>query len=373
MIEIVPLHYYSVVYDWVMYSICILTGLYYLTAPGCNKLLRQYSILLPLLLSIVLILYIGLRPISGRYFGDMTMYRHAWKMADVSSFSNFFDFKSEWFFELVMKFCKKIVPNVQFWFVIVEAFYVGCQFYALKKLLWENVWLAILFTFFAYQFFTFGTNGLRNGMGCSLMMLSIAYFCERNKRGTIIGIFIFLLAMGCHRSVMIPMAALIISIFWVKDIKTAFLIWLACIVISLFSGDYFLEFFSGLGIDDRMSTYSTLEENRLKQFSHLGFRWDFLLYSSMPVWISWYVMDKEKEDKAFTLISNTYILSNSFWVLICRVAYSNRFAYLSWFLYGLVIAYAVVRLPIWRNQDRSAGWILLAHSSFTIFMHVIGL
>lgn len=372
MIELVPLQNYTTVFYWAMFSICVLTGLYYLTAPGCTKLLRQNSILLPLLLSIVLILYIGLRPVSFKYFGDMIMYRHGWNMANVSSVSLFFDFKSEWFFDFILKFCKKIVPNVQFWFAIVELFYIGCQFWACKKLLWENVWLAVLFVFFSYQFYTFGTNGLRNGMGCALMMLAISFFCDRNKKGNIIGFILFLLAMGCHRSVMVPMAAMLISLFVIKNIKSAILIWAGCIILSLFAGSYFQDLFGSLGFDTRMSSYSDLTSETMNQFSRTGFRWDFLLYSAVPVWVAWDVMDKGREDKAFTILANTYIIANSFWVLICRVAFSNRFAYLSWFLYGLIIAYAVVRLPLWKNQDRTAGWILLANTGFTIVMFIIG-
>lgn len=372
MIELIPLEYYTSAYYWGMFVICLLTGLYYLTAPGCEKLMRQNSIILPLILTVVLILYIGLRPVSGKYFGDMGLYRHGWRMTD-STFSNFFDFNSEWFFTFIMKFCKQLVPNVQFWFVIVAFFYIGSQFWALKKLLWENVWLAILFVFFAFQFFTFGTNGIRNGMGCALMMLSIAFYCDRTLKGNIVGTFIFLLALGCHRSVMVPMVALLVSIFVVKDIKKAIIVWGVCIILSLFAGEYFQGLFGNLGFDDRMTQYSNVNERTMAQFSRTGFRWDFLLYSAMPVWIAWFVMDKEKEDKSFTILANTYIIANSFWVLVCRVGFSNRFAYLSWFLYGLVIAYAVVRLPIWKNQDRTAGWILLAYSGFTLFMHFIGL
>ena len=107
----------------------------------------------------------------------------------------------------------------------------------------------------------------------------------------------------------------------------------------------------------------------MSNFSRIGFRWDFLLYSAMPVWLAWYVRYKGIINQTFNLLANTYIIANSFWILVCRVAYSNRFAYLSWFMYALVIAYAVIRLPIWDDQDRVAGRILLAHSVVTVFLH----
>lgn len=229
--------------------------------------------------------------------------------------------------------------------------------------------MAILFVFFSYQFWAFGTNGLRNGLGAAIMMLAISFFANRNKFGFSVGFFLFLLAMGCHRSVMITMAAIIVSLFLVKSIRNAVLIWTLCILFSLVSGNFFVGLFSRFGFDDRMVEYAT---SGATQFSRSGFRWDFLLYSAMPVWLAWYIESKDIKDKTFTLLANTYIIANAFWVLICRIPFSNRFAYLSWYLYGLVIAYAVIRIPIWKDQDKKAGWILLAHSAFTLGMHLIG-
>ena len=99
--------------------------------------------------------------------------------------------------------------------------------------------MAVAFVFFSYQFGTYGTNGIRNGMACALMMLSISFYIDRNKYGFVVGTIIFLLAMGCHRSVMIPMAALLVSMFIIKDIKYSIYIWLGCIFLSLVSGNFY--------------------------------------------------------------------------------------------------------------------------------------
>ena len=157
------------------------------------------------------------------------------------------------------------------------------------------------------------------------------------------------------------------------------------------------NFFAGLGFDDRMSQYSTSEYD--DQFSQTGFRWDFLAYSAMPVWLTWYVTKKAEKERAlygdtieeaetnitgagriadahsmrvFNILATTYILANSFWVMVIRAAFSNRFAYLSWFLYPVVLAYGVIRLHIWPDQDRKAGLILALHAGFTIIMHLLG-
>ena len=373
MIELVDVQYYGRVFYGTMFAICMMTSLFYTESNSQKKLLKNYSIILPLLLSTLLIIFLGLRPCSWA-FGDMMMYNHRWNVIEASSNGINFDFNREWFFSYVLDVCKTFFTNSQFWFLVVEIFYIGCQFWACKRLLWENVWMAVLFVFFSYQFFTYGVNGIRNGMGTGIMMLSISFFCNRNAVGYIVGFLLFLLAIGCHRSIMIPMAALMVSLFVIKDIKKAVSIWLVCIFLSFFFGQTFVNFFSNLGFDDRMSSYANdgASEKVMSGFSHSGFRWDFLLYSAMPVWLAWYVEYKGIKDKTFTLLANTYIIANSFWILVCRVSFSNRFAYLSWFMYALVIAYAVIRVPLWKDQDRKAGRILMAHSAFTMIMWVLG-
>ena len=119
----------------------------------------------------------------------------------------------------------------------------------------------------------------------------------------------------------------------------------------------------------------------------------------MPVWLAWYVTAKAEKERAlygdtieeaetgitgagriadahsmrvFNILATTYVLANSFWVMVMKAAFSNRFAYLSWFLYPVVLAYAVIRLHIWEDQDKKAGLILVLHAGFTIIMHLLG-
>lgn len=111
----------------------------------------------------------------------------------------------------------------------------------------------------------------------------------------------------------------------------------------------------------------------MDRFAYIGFRWDFLLYSAAPILLVWYLTIKHDfKDKMFNLIANTYILSNAFWIMVIRAAFSNRFASLSWFLYPLVLAYPLLRFKIWEDQDRKFGLILLAYASFTFLMYIRG-
>ncbi len=107
----------------------------------------------------------------------------------------------------------------------------------------------------------------------------------------------------------------------------------------------------------------------MSQFSREGFRWDFLLYSTVPIVMGWYICVKRKiQDNWYNVICTVYCLCNAFWIMVIRSAFSNRFAYLSWFIYPIVIAYPLINLPVWEDQDRKTGIILLAYAGFTFFM-----
>ena len=123
-----------------------------------------------------------------------------------------------------------------------------------------------------------------------------------------------------------------------------------------------------------MEQYANLDEGETiittDQLS--GFRVDFIIYSIMPIIMAWYVTIKRNfKDLPYHTIATTYILANAFWIMVIRSEQSNRFAYLSWFLYPIVIAYPLLRMNIWENQDRKLALILLAYAGFTFFMSFV--
>ena len=70
------------------------------------------------------------------------------------------------------------------------------------------------------------------------------------------------------------------------------------------------NFFAGLGFDDRLNSYITSDEYD-DQFSDVGFRWDFLLYSVMPIILGWYVVIKKKVYQLTTAAAEGTIVANS--------------------------------------------------------------
>ena len=384
-------------YYWAVFLFCLFLYFNYSGSDNCDKLLKKNSMYPALILTLFLMVYMGLRPVS-HVFGDTVNYAWGYKLANGSAFFKI-DFDKEWLWDFIMLTCKQSGFTVNMWFLLIEIGYLGFVFLGLKRLLGENPWMGMLFFLSAFSTFTFGTNGIRNGLACSMVVFAFAIAANKGVGQLIQAGIVLVLAFGIHRSTALPIIAFFVASYLIKSPKFAIGFWVASIGLSLVLGGFFTNFFMGLGFDDRMTSYATSMEQNKDQFSQTGFRWDFLLYSAMPVWLTWYICKKVDEERAlygetqeeietgvpgagriadahsmrvFYILSTTYMLANSFWVMVNRAAFSNRFAYLSWFLYPVVIAYAVIRLHIWEDQDKKAGLILAAHAGFTILMYMMG-
>lgn len=382
---------YHPIYQWTMFALTIIVGLKYLSSGDNTNLLRDNTSVPTYFFVLTIILFIGLRPVSY-VFGDTGNYAVDYGRIDTGTPYKI-DFGEEWLFQGVEWCFAKLDMDVKYFFFLIEIGYMGFVFWAMQKMLWENTWIGMLFWFGAFSTFTYAVNGLRNGLACSFIVLAMA-FAAKDKNYFWTAILAFL-AMGIHRSVMLPIAALVASLtVFKKHPEWALYFWVASIGISLVAGGAITNFMMGLGFDDRATSYigggvegeDFFEENN---FSSTGFRWDFLLYSSMPVLLIWYTQKRIKESggyredgstiladaesmRVWTVLSVTYLLCNSFWIMVIRAAFSNRFAYLSWFLYPIVLAYGFVRLHIWDDQDRKCAWALIAHACFTAVMFLLG-
>lgn len=381
---------------WVTFLICVFTFFNYSGSGSCEKLLAKNSMAPALIMICVYIIVMGLRPLSYRFVDTMNYARTYYNTLPLYGE---IDWHKEWLFALYRTWCKSMGFTVNTYFLIIEIGYLGLMFWAYKKALWENAWFAMLFGLSAFSFFTYGVNGIRNGLACSFVTLAII-FAAKDKNYIVAGIICFL-ALGIHKSTLLPIVAMIVGLFFIKKPKIVLMFWAMSIPLSLVAGGPISSFFMGLGFDDRAEAYISGDNAKYGNFSSTGFRWDFLAYSAMPVWLIWYVIKKiekkrlemgiektvEEEDsgvygagimadaqsmRVFNVLSIVYLLTNAFWVMVIKASFSNRFAYLSWFIYPLVLAYGVIRLHIWEDQDKKAGLILLAHAGFTIIMFILG-
>lgn len=320
----------------------------------------------PLTVCLVLVFWIGLRPINGTHFGDTINYALQYRNLHIEDVS--MNWHYEWIWQWLMMSCKAAGLSVGAFFTIVEAGYVLTALWAVKRFMPSSPTLGMLFVWASLMYFSFGVNGLRNGLACHIVLLAISFLLDSKY---VQGVALCLVALGIHRSTLLPIAAITAAFFMVRKPQLAIYFWIASIAVSLVAGGTVTTFFASLGFDDRMVRYA-IATSDLSGFSQIGFRWDFLIYSAIPVLMFWYVaVHKGITDLWYNAIGITYCLSNAFWVMVIRSSFSNRFAYLSWFIYPLVIAYPLVNLTIWDSQSRKTGYILLAYCGFTVFMQLI--
>ena len=355
-------------YPYHLFVVSFFTLLYFLqlNRRSVNGVLRWKPMALTIIYALVFTVIVGLRPVHGA-FGDTVTVANTFRIFKTAPITIIGP--RDAFFYYMQWFCAQRM-DINSFLLICEVLYVVPMVIACRRLMKNGYDIAVIFCLAAFSFFTYGTNGIRSGIATSLVLLALSLI-QGNVLEKVICFVIAFIAVNFHRSTTLPVLCMFIVAFF-KPGKLVFYFWLLSIVLSLVAGGPISSFFASLGFDDRLDQYINAEivEGR---FSRTGFRWDFLLYSSMPILLGYYLIFKKKiSDLRYDLLLGTYILSNSFWIMVIRAEYSNRFAYLSWFLYPLVLAYPLIRLKIWpRTQGQKVGIIMVGHLAFTLLMKFV--
>lgn len=363
MFDFVPLASYTNIHYYVLLLIAIVILIHALVYKIDDDKSIQFFNYLGYFVVCIYILYIGLRPVSGRYFGDMSSYARAYETLQSGATVII---KKDYVFNYFMAFCSKIMDVHTFF--LLEDFLFIVPYVIFSKKYFGKYWFFALFMFLG-SFLTWasGTNGLRNGLGTSLFVLGL-YFYERK----VIMFLFFIIGYFMHASIIIPIAAFIVSSIY-KNPKAYIYIWLLSIPLSLAGGSLWTSFFANIGFaEDRTAGYLTGgSEEYNNQFSSTGFRWDFLIYSASAIFTGWYFIFKKNITDTFYLhIFGIYCIANAFWILVITAAFSNRFAYLSWFLMPVIIGYPMFRFKLWNDQYKICGVILFIYFMFTFIMNV---
>jgi hypothetical protein len=360
MFEFIPLPFYTKIYYYIFLMVVLVTFIRsnsaQLTAPksiAANQFLGYFILFFS-------ILYIGFRPISGAYFGDMETYAAKFKLYQSGGINMF---KEDVVFDFFMQSCAQIM-SVQFFFVTCALLYVLPLWFASKKWFADYSFYAFLALLISFSFWAYGTNGIRNGIATSFFL----YALSKDKMAY--KVMLVALSIGVHKSLVIPAAALTLTYFY-KNPKSYFYGWLLCIPLSLVAGGFWESLFAGLMGDER-SSYLTDGNVNDDSFSSTGFRWDFVVYSAAAVYSAYFFIFKKKFNNAtYNRLVAIYLTANGFWILVIRANFSNRFAYLSWFMMGLIIVYPFLTKIQLKNQHKVLGMVLMAYFGFTFLMNVI--
>lgn len=359
MIDFIPLEFYTSTY-YNFSLVIVLITLFHTIALQLNDPKNiLYIRTVGYFLLCAVILYIGLRPVSGRYFIDMSTY--------ASHFSYYANggnvtIDKDVFFHYFIKFCANILSLHQFF--LLCAFLYIFPLYKVSKTFFKEYWFyAFLIFIVSFSFWTYGVNGIRNGIATSLFLLGVSYY---NKK--LLMYSIFLISYLFHQSLLLPILAFITAQLY-NSPKAYLLGWLAAIPLSLLLGGFWENVFASMGFgDDRLDAYLTNSDSGQRS----GFRYDFLIYSASAVFTGWYFIIKRNfDDKIYYLLFSTYLITNAFWILIIRASFSNRFAYLSWFMIGLIIIYPFLKRQFFKKQHMVIGRVLFIYFMFTYLMYFV--
>mgnify|MGYP003624277382 CR=1 FL=1 len=359
MIKFIPLDIYYEVFLYTSFAITIITLFHAYVLDLNNRKNINYITFIGYSLLILLTIYMGLRPVSGRYFIDMATYA---RIYEGYAHGGEIILKTDIVFQQFMKFCSSFLSTNLF-FLLCATLYI-LPLYIVSKRFFQQYWFYAFFMFIVtMSFWTYGVNGIRNGIATSFFLLAIAYYDKKSFMITF-----FVIASLFHESIYLPVGAFILTLF-IKDIKWYFIAWLMAIPLSFFLGGLFENLFAGMGfVDDRLGDYLIGEKDAA--FINSGFRFDFLFYSSFPILIGTYFIFKKKyNDVLYTQLFNIYLIANAFWILIIRANFSNRFAYLSWFLMPLLIIYPFIKNNSIKKQHKIIGLVLFFYFLWTYFMY----
>lgn len=361
MIDFIPLNNYYEVYIYFC-LLLVLANLLHAYTLGLNdvknlKFLRTSG----LILFVLVVIYLGLRPISGRKFADMATYAEYFKYyASGGQIST----EKDIVFHIYIKALSSLV-GIHGFFLITMILYTVPKYLISKKYFKEYWFYAFLMFVVSFSFYSYGTNGIRNGIATSMFLWGLCYTDKKTKMS-----LFFLLSVLFHKSLLLPVGAYILTMVH-NNPKTYMKVWLIAIPLSLVLGSVFITIFSSLGFDDRLASYIS-GTGKTDVAIKTGFRWDFLFFSSFAVFSGWYFIIKKRfNDFLYYQIFNTYLICNAFWILVIRASFSNRFAYLSWFLMAVVIIYPLLKQHFYKNQQIMISKVVTAYFLFTFLMFLI--
>lgn len=312
--------------------------------------------------AILLIMFVALTmaylPVRWHSGSDRDLYASA--IESIRSYGTE-SFSNDKFFSIYNNFVAQFV-GYQGWLIITALIYSFNHYVFARKTTPEYVLLVVLMFFSAFLFYAYGTNTIRAGLAASFLLVAFANWQSLWRMGLFI-----IIAVGCHLSMAIPAIAFLIARYFDKT-KLYFAIWFLSIVLSAAMGSAFETIFSGLSSDSRVAY---LNKDAADTAYKVGFRLDFIIYSCVPVFTGYYYIVKKRfKDRFYSILYNTYLIANSFWILVIRANFSDRFAYLSWFIYPIVLIYPLLKERLVENQRRKIVMIVFFHALFTYIMYL---
>ena len=319
-----------------------------------------------LVLAVLMALLIGIRPVHDVF-------------ADTVGYAAYYRYLSHEDFLFSINVENLVFDNVLAWMssngFSVSAFFTACSFtyfigrwWAYKKMFPQNTLVAFLMFLGAFISYTSSVNGFKAGAAASLFCCAIACKDDFPKRLWRPALFLTL-SFGIHHSMYVCIAGYIVCLFY-KNTKVYLAFWLLALACAVLHVSYFQILFAGL-TDQKGASY--LITNGDSGWI-TGMRYDFVIYSAMPVLLGWYIRFKKNiVIEGYDFVLNLYLLMNGMWMLCMYASFTNRIAALSWFMYPMVLCYPFLKgYKLQKiSNNLSIAKVMLYQLCFTLFMEII--
>lgn len=354
--------YYSLVYILIIIGFAIPVSIRYAGYKSNRVLVNvREPLSKSLWFTILIITYIGLRP-NSPLFSDGPGYwngilDHRWETFSIEEIH--YQFATKYLMSTLSSM--EVSPRIGFF--VFAIIYYCLALLAMRKMFPKDTLLAMIMYCGAFCTFGGAVNGIKNGMALSSFLCAIAY---RDTWKYYIPFLI--LSLGFHHSMQISVAAFVACKFYTSTNKY-YLLWIFGLLIAATHITYFQNLFAGYTDESGQSYLITDSDSWVT-----GFRADFILYSSAPLLVGWWVTKKRisiPNDLTFTL--NVYLVMNTIWLLCMYSAFTNRIAALSWAIFPILLLYPFLKIPIKRNQYNYAVYSLWGQLAFTTLMTIISL
>lgn len=282
----------------------------------------------------IIILFLGLRPISDA-FVDMETYVYMIEQVSLLGIR----YESDFLFFYIGGLINRYWGIGTFFFLVAFFYCYGYSRFILYTFTRHRL-LAFFLLCSSLFFFSYGVNTIRNGVASSLFLIGLT-FCERKK---LLFYLFLILAVMMHSSMILP----VLVYFFVSYCKRTMwyiFVWFLSIPFSFLSGSFFNKYLSIIFSGTRLSSLASEVDPSL--FSMVGFRWDFVLFSSVPIFVGlYYIQFRRFKDTSYEKLLSFYILTNAVWIWLIEAPYSDRYAYLSWFIYPFLIVLPQEKMPL---------------------------
>lgn len=264
-----PVSLYTPVYHHAMLVVVIGFALLYLATQAPAAGLATFNQVAVIVIGFGVALFMGFRPISGIYFVDMGAYASEYERVR----QGYEGRAADVLFNGLMRLCAPFLPATGFFFVCA-LIYIAPLAVASWRV--HGVWAFPVFLAFltAFSFWGYGTNGIRNGMAASVVILAFAF-----QDLPVIMLPLMAAAAAFHASTLLPAGAFLL-VRYVKRTEIWLAFWVLCAAASSIGGNVggmLVAHYNPFASDERLEKYiyGANEGGR--------FRADFLAYSIVPV------------------------------------------------------------------------------------------